>query len=111
MRVGEENRSRQAADCVKWEYGVRVFFYNLYIYGGILVFLTYIYKRVGSGSGFGPGFDKTRTRPGPASGFFLKTHTRPYNLSDRVKSGPLGSGRTGYPRVGYKLPSLVQKHT
>ena len=38
MRVGEENRSRQAADCVKWEYRVRVFFYNLYIYGGILVF-------------------------------------------------------------------------
>ena len=41
MRVGEEKKSRQAAqsDCVKWEYGVRVFFfYNLYIYGGILVF-------------------------------------------------------------------------
>ena len=51
--------------------------------------------------------DKFRTRPRPASGFFFKTHTRPYNLSDRVKSGLLGSSRTGYPRVGFKLPSLA----
>ena len=50
--------------------------------------------------GPGRGFKKTRTRPGPGSGFFKKTQTRPYSLSDRVKSGPLGSGRTGYPRIG-----------
>ena len=54
-------------------------------------------------------FNKIRTRPGSASGFFLKTHTRPYSLSGRVKSGPLGSGRTGYPRIGSKLPSLCTR--
>ena len=59
---------------------------------------------MGRVSGF---FDKIRTRSGPTSGFFKKTHTRPYSLSDRVKSGPLGSGRAGYPRVGFKLPSLA----
>ena len=52
--------------------------------------------------------DKTWTWPGPASGFFffLKTYTRPYNLSGRVKSDPLGLDRAEYPWVGYKLPSL-----
>ena len=57
--------------------------------------------------GFGSGMHKTRTRPEPNSGFLKKTHTRPYNLSGWVKFNPLGLGRAGYPRVGYKLPSLV----
>ena len=52
--------------------------------------------------------DKTLTRPGLASNFKKKTHTRPYSLSSRVKSDPLGSGWAGYPRVGSKLPSLVK---
>ena len=77
MRVGEEKKSRQVAqsDCVKWEYRVRVFFFffffNLYIYGGILVFLTYIYKWVGFGSEFRflqkPGLD-----PDPLQVFCIK---------------------------------------
>ena len=41
MRVGEEKKSRQVAqsDCVKWEYGVRGFFFNYF-------FITYIYTVV-----------------------------------------------------------------
>ena len=49
-------------------------------------------------------------KPRPVSGFFLKTHTQPYSLSGRVKSGPLGSGRAGYPQVRSKLPSLLIQH-
>ena len=71
--------------------------------GGILVFFTYLYKRVGSESRFGPNFLQNSD---PLRVFFLKTHTRPYNLSGQVKSDPLGLGQTRYPRVGYKLPSL-----
>ena len=45
------------------EMGFGFFIFNFYINGGILVFLTHIYKRVVSGSG--PGFcknpDPTRT--------------------------------------------------
>ena len=82
------------------------FFFNLYIYiyRGILVFLTYIYKRVGSKSGFRPSFCKN---PDPLRVFFFfLNHTRPYNLSGQVKSNPLGSGQAGYLRVEYKLPYL-----
>ena len=100
-----ERRKRVAAEWVKWEYGVRVFFFflNLYIYRGILVFLTYIYKWVGSKSGFRPSFCKN---PDPLRVFFFLNHTRPYNLSGQVKSNPLGLGWAGYLRVEYKLPYL-----
>ena len=37
-----------------------------------------------------------------------KTHTRPYYLSGRVKSDPLGLGQTRYPRVELLLPSLFE---
>lgn len=40
-----------------------------------------------------------------ASGF-LKTYTRPYNLSNRVKSNPLGSGQARHLQIRYKLPFL-----
>ena len=69
-------------------------FITIFIYiGGY--FSIYIYNRVGSGSG--RIFIKTRTRFGF---FFFKIQIWPYSLSDRVKSGPLGSGRAGYPRIG-----------
>ena len=72
-----------------------------------MFFGNFIFNRVISGPGFG-FFDKIRTWPGSALGFFfLKTHTRPYSLSDRVKSSPLGSGRTEYPRIRFKWPSLL----
>ena len=58
--------------------------------------------------GLGPGSGQVWIKPKPASGgFFFKTYTRPYNLSSRVKSGPLRLGRTGYLWVRYKLPSLL----
>ena len=52
---------------------------------------------------FGPDFYKN---PDPVRVFLKKTQTRPYSLSSRVKSDPLGSSRAGYPQVGQKLPSL-----
>ena len=47
------------------------------------------------------------TKAEPASGFNLKTQTRPYYLSDRVKPDSLGSSQAEYPRDGLLLPSLV----
>ena len=66
----------------------------------------------GLGLGPSPGSGRVWIKPGPDPDplrvffFFLKTYTRPYNLSSRVKSDPLGLDRAGYPWVGYKLPSL-----
>ena len=45
--------------------------------------------------------------PEPDSGFNLKTRTRSYCLSDRVKPDTLGSSQAKYPRVGLLLPSLI----
>ena len=72
--------------------------YKLHIYIG-RYFSNFVLSLNGSGrvwvrAGFFP-------KPGPASGFFSKTQTQPYLLSDRVKPDPLGSGQ-----IGHKLPSL-----
>ena len=80
---------------------------DIYIYIEVGFFVIFnLSNQVGSGTGSGRVFTKTWTQPGPVSGFFSKTQTQPYSLSGRVKSDPLGSGRAGYPWVGYKLPSL-----
>ena len=102
--VMEFNYPSNQAEWVKWEHGVRVFFFLIFfklIWGYFSIFNLYI-----NGSGPGLGFCKTRTRFR-----FLKKeiHTRPYNLSSQVKSHPLGSSRARYPRVRYKLPSLAAR--
>ena len=76
---------------------------NIYIR---VVWFLFFFNIICIWVGFRKGMTKTRTQPKPVSGFFFLTHTRPYNLSGWVKSNLLGSGRTGYLRIGLKLPSL-----
>ena len=68
-------------------------FISLYIYIYIWFFCNFSFNRVGFGSEFRAGFTKTLTRPGPASGFILKTQTRPYCFTGWVKPIPLRAGR------------------
>ena len=87
------------------EMGLGFFFFNLYMWGYFSIFNIYI-----NGSGLVRVRVKFLQKPRPASGFFFffflkKTHTRPYNLSRRVKPDPLGLGWATYPWAGYKLPS------
>ena len=93
MRGGGVNWREERRGCklnaeMKWGIGnVRVYNY-VYIWG---YFSNYIYNRV---SGF---LIKSKPDPDSLRGFFKKKiHTWPYSLS----------GRVGYSRVGFKLPSL-----
>ena len=46
------------------------------------------------------------TPPQTRTGFLNIPHSHPIITVDRVKPVLLGAGRSGYPRVGCKLPSL-----
>ena len=79
----------------------------------ISIYIRWVFSNF-NGTGLYPGrvsgrvsdfFIKSGPDPDPLR-IFLKTHTRSYSLSDRVKSGPLGSDRAEYPWVGQKLSSL-----